>query len=180
MRRSNGIGYANFQLSNRKYEIMNDFQLGLLLRDYRTGLYPGEHKGKILWTLFTFGDSALNLLSNLRLRHREKLGARRIVNEYHGKPWVIGGPVYRAHRQSIRIERAELGAIAQQRYLLRAQRRLDKARIWRSKVEASFPLIAEGHSMEVLAEKLGCSLRTAYRRLEKYRESEESLKRRDA
>jgi hypothetical protein len=47
LKKSNRLGYASFTLSNRKFEIMNNFQLGLLLRGYKVGLYPLHGNGKI-------------------------------------------------------------------------------------------------------------------------------------
>jgi hypothetical protein len=122
--------------------------------------------------LGVFGNSAVRLLTNLHLRHKEKLRATAIALEYNGKPWKVGGEIYKVHRQDIRIERIRLEKVAEQRYRLRGERRKEKMKIWKSKIEASFPLVARGLSMEVLAEKLGCSLRTAYRRKEKYRETQ--------
>jgi hypothetical protein len=112
------------------------------------------------------------LLPNLALRHKEKLRAIRIALDYSGKPWKIGGEIYKAHRQRVRIERAKLEAIAERRYRLRVERKQEKMKIWKSKIEASFPVVSQDLSMQVIAEKLGCSLRTAYRRREKYRESQ--------
>ena len=132
LKKSSGAGYANFALSNRKFEIMSDFQLGLLLRGYKAGLYPLRRNGKTQWSLGVFGNSAVRLLTNLHLRHKEKLRATAIALEYNGKPWKVGGEIYKVHRQDIRIERIRLEKVAEQRYRLRGERRKEKMKIWKS------------------------------------------------
>jgi hypothetical protein len=170
LRMSAGKAYADFSISNRNYRIMSHFLRGLRLRDHSANLYA-INGPEVQWQLELFGVSALDLLPNVTFRHREKILRKQLASKFNAQPWSTAGPLYKAHREVIRLERDLLGGVAERRYRLREKRKQHKMEIWRSKVEAAFPVIAQGLSIEEVAEKLGCSIRTAYRRKEKFRES---------
>jgi len=76
-----------------------------------------------------------------------------------------------AHRRAILVERSALEAIAARRYGLRDDRKRRKSKIFKERVESSFELFAKGIGIEEVARALNCSIRTAYRRKERFRES---------
>jgi len=170
LRRDRGTAYAAYSVSNRKYQLMRDFTRGLTSREHNARLYALRGK-KVQWQLGVSGRYALRLLPSIEFRHREKIVARQIAMAQHRSPWAIAGPLYAAHRRAIEVERGALEAIAARRYRLRDDRKRRKSEIFRQRVESTFDLFARGLGVQEVAKILNCSLRTAYRRKEKFRES---------
>ena len=76
------------------------------------------------------------------------------------------------HELAIKVERSGLEAIAERRFGLRDDRKRRKSEIFRQRVESTFDLFARGLSVQEVARLLNCSIRTAYRRKERFREIE--------
>jgi hypothetical protein len=169
LKRSHGKAYARYTLSNRNRRIMRGFQRGLISRGYSAPLYALRAE-KIQWQLEVNGNHAQRLLPNIALRHREKLVSRQLAITYNRSSWAIAGPVYSAHRGAILAERSALEALAARRYNLRGDRRRRKEKIFSDRVASTFELFSVGLGVEEVAGALKCSIRTAYRRKEKFRE----------
>jgi hypothetical protein len=173
LKRNHGRAYARYAVSNRNRQMMHDFAKGLISREYNARLYAlrGE---KIQWQMEVNGQGALKLLPNISFRHREKIVARRIAIENNTRPWSVAGPSYLSHRARIRLERDELRALAAKRFSARGERRQRRKDVFRQKVETSFPLFAKGLSVQEVAELSHFSIRTAYRRMERFKSAEGS------
>jgi hypothetical protein len=170
LRRNRDKAYARYALSNRNRQMIHSFQRGLISRGYNAPVYA-LHGDKIQWQLEVNGQHALQLLPNIRFRHREKIVGRQIAMTHDRSPWGIAGPLYAAHRRAILVERNALEAIAARRYDLRDDRKRRKSAIFKQRVESSFELFAKGIGIEEVARALNCSIRTTYRRKERFRES---------
>ena len=170
LRESHGRAYAQYSASNRKYHLMRDFARGLVSREHNAGLYA-LHAKKIQWHMEVTGTHALKLLPHIGFRHREKIRARQIAMVHNGDLWRNAGLIYSAHRQAIKVERSALEEIAARRFDARHDRRRTKNEIFRQKVESTFELFAKGLGVEDVAQRLNFSVRTAYRRKEKFHES---------
>ena len=171
LRKDSGKMYAEYAISNMNRQLMRDFEQGLNSREHNARLYAVRAE-KIQWQLEVNGRYALTLLPDIGFRHREKIAGRQIALAYHRSPFHIAGPVYMAHRQAIKVERSALEAIAARRYFLRDERRKRKSEIFKQRVESSSELFSKDLSMQKVADTLGCSIRTAYRRKERLREVE--------
>lgn len=169
LKRSHGKAYARYTLSNRNGQVMRGFQRGLISREYSAPLYA-LHGEKIQWQLEVNGLDALRLLSRVSLRHREKIVGRRIAIAHDRSLWATSGPVYAAFRREVLGERAALEAVAARRYSLRDERKRTKEGIFRHRVTSTFELFSMGLGVEEVSRALKCSIRTAYRRKEKFRE----------
>ena len=174
LKRNRGKAYARYTLSNRNRRIMRGFHRGLISRGYSTPLYALQGE-KIQWQLEVNGHHALRLLPNIDLRHREKMVSRQIAITYNSSSWAIAGPVYAAHREAILAERTALEAVAARRYNLRDDRKRRKEEIFRDRVASTFELFSTGLGVEEVARALKCSIRTAYRRKEKFTEWKEKV-----
>ena len=160
---------AEYTLANMNRQLLDDFLRGLDSREYSARIYatrPG------MFQLYAHADYVLRLLANIQFRHREKIVGRQLAVTYNGRPWNVAGPVYKDYRRTILAERDALEAIAGRRFLLRADRRRRKKGIFKQRVESTFELFAKGASAKQVADSLNCSIRTAYRRKEKFREWE--------
>jgi hypothetical protein len=168
LRRSGNRAYADYSVSNRKYQLIHDFAKGLISREHNARVYA-LHGKKIQWQLNIHGQYALKLLPIIGFRHREKIAARKIAMTQHSCPWGVAGTLYAAHRRIILAERNALGALAARRYHLRRDRRRIKNEIFEDRVASTFELFSKGLGAEQVAKALNCSIRTAYRRKEKFR-----------
>jgi hypothetical protein len=165
---------AVYTLSNMNGRVMHDFLRGLNSREGNAHLYIQrceEVRGqeKVQWQLNVHGAYALRLLPSIGFRHREKIVGRLMAMAHHGNLWNVAGPLYKAYRRAILVERSELEAVAARRWVLRNERKRRKREIFRQRVESSFELFSRGCSVQKVAETLDCSIRTAYRRKAKFR-----------
>ncbi len=153
-----------------KRTILYGFLRGLKIRDYAPNLYALLGKsGLIQWQIDLYGDSALNLLRRLNLRHGEKVEARTIVLQHHGRPWSRSGKIYRNFRTKIDSQTEKTVAAAAQAYERRGERKREKEESFNKKVHATHLLHGQGSSKSEIARKMHCSLRTVYRRLKRYK-----------
>jgi len=154
---------------------MLDFLHGLNSRGQNARLYglrDEKNRGAtIQWQLEVHGHFASRLLPRIEFRHGEKITGKELAMAYHGVSWNIAGPIYKEYRRAILIERASLEAIAKHSYLLRGERKRRKAEIFRRRLESSFELFTKNLTMKEVAETLHCSIRTAYRRREAFKEA---------
>ena len=171
LRKSGTKSYSCFTLSNRNHEIMEDFQRGLRQRGHRPSLSPLLTKQKIQWQLELVGRSCLDLLPKVAFRHTEKIIGAELAFEFDAKPWTVAEPAYSMLKREIGRGRDELCKYAELRYNLRSSRKEQRKKAWESKVESAFPLFTGGLSMTEVAQALNCSIRTAYRRKQKYLEN---------
>jgi hypothetical protein len=175
LRKNDGKAYALYALSNRNHQLMNGFTRGLVSRGQNANLFALRHE-KIQWQTEVNGQYALKLLPNLGFRHREKIAGKQIAMANDRKPWSVAGPLYLSHRARIRSERDALETIAAKRFSARGERRQRRKEIFTQKLESSFPLFAKGLTVQEVAGLLHCSIRTAYRRMEKFKNSEDSTR----
>jgi len=175
LKNNHGRAYAGYTLSNRIRKLMLDFTKGLTSRGYRAPLHA-LHGEKVQWQLEVHGRQALELLPKIGFRHREKIEGRRLAMEYNSRPWSIAGPLYLSYRAAIKAERDQLSFIAMKRFQSRGERRRLRKEMLRQKLESSFPLFAKGLTAQEVADELHFSIRTAYRRKEKFEDSKESTR----
>jgi hypothetical protein len=154
--------------------MMHDFLHGLNSRESNAHLYVQRSEEvrrheEIQWQLNANGAYPLRLLPSIGFRHREKIVGRQMAMAHHGNLWNVAGPFYNAYRKAIMVERSALEAVAARRWALRDERKRRKSEIFGRKVGLSFELFSRGHSVQKVAETLGCSIRTAYRRKQKFR-----------
>ncbi len=121
-----------------------------------------------MWQLCVHAAHVPRLLPNIRFRHREKIVAKQLALVNGGRPWNVVRPVYKNYRKAIIVERNALEAIAARRFGLRADKRQRKNEIFRQRVESTFELFKKGLGVREVADSMSCSLRTAYRRREKF------------
>jgi len=156
---------AEYALGNMNHQLLDDFLRGLDSREYSAGICatrPG------MFQLYAHADCVLRLLTKIQFRHREKIVGCQLAVTYSGHPWSVARPVYKDYRRKILAERDALEAIAGRRFLLRADRRRRKQEIFNQRVESTFELFAKGLSVKEVADSLNCSIRTAYRRKERF------------
>jgi CRP-like cAMP-binding protein len=89
------------------------------------------------------------------------------------KPWSIAGPLYLSYRAIIRSEREVLETMAAKRWRARDEKKQQRKEIFRRRLESSFPLFAKGLTVQEVAQTLDCSVRTAYRRMKRFRNKED-------
>jgi hypothetical protein len=116
-------------------------------------------------------SKCLGLLPKVAFRHREKIIAADLASEFDAKPWMAAEPAYTILRREIRRGRDELCKYAELRYNLRNSRKEQRKKAWESKVKSAFPLFTGSLSMTEVAQALNSSIRTAYRRRQKYLEN---------
>ncbi len=159
---------AEYSLSNMNRRLLDDFLRGLDSREYGASIYatkPG------MFELYAHSDYVLRLLTKIQFRHKEKIVGRQLAFTYDGHPWSVAGPVYKDYRRKILAQRDALEAITTRRFILRADRRRRKQEIFNQRVESTYALFARGLSVEEVADSLNCSIRTAYRRKERFRKT---------
>jgi hypothetical protein len=177
LRRRHVKAYAEYALSNRNSHLMHDFTQGLNSREHNVRLYALRHQG-IQWQLEANGRYALKLLPNIGFRHREKIAGVKIAMANDRKPWRIAGPLYLSYRAGIKSEREALESIASKRWRTRGGRKQQRRRIFIRRLESSFPLFAKGLTVQEVAQRLHCSTRTACRRMEKFKNKEDTTRNR--
>jgi len=172
LRENHDKAYARYTLSNRNRHLMHDFMEGLNSREHNAHLYALRHEG-IQWQLEVNGEFAVKLLPNIGFRHREKIAGVKIAMANDRIPWTVAGPVYLSYRAIIKSERDALESLAANRWRARGEKKEKRKEIFRRKFESSFPLFAKGLTVQEVAQMLHCSTRTAYRRMEGFRDKED-------
>lgn len=157
---------AQYTLCNMDWKLLDDFLRGLLWRGYSARTYTARSSG--FRQLYVHAADVPRLLLKIQFRHREKIFAKELALAYDGYPWAVAGPIYKSYRRATLVERNVLEAVVARRFRLRADRKRRKKEIFRQRVEATFELFEKGLSAQEVANSLGFSLRTAYRRREKF------------
>lgn len=156
---------ARFTISNRVGEILHSFGEGLNQLGILSSLSELHTSHASQFQLEVSGKNAMKLLPHLRIRHPEKVEARRIVLEYHGQPWLIAQNVYRKFRQRVKAETAEFVSLADQAYQLRPIRKASRMAEYRRRVESANLMRGNSLRIEDVMRELRCSQRTVYRYL---------------
>jgi hypothetical protein len=63
------------------------------------------------------------------IQAQRKIAGRELAIVHHGNLWNVAGPLYKAYRREIRVERDALEAIALRRFALRDDRKARKKEI---------------------------------------------------
>ncbi len=157
-----------FIISNSNKSVLSFSEKGLLQREIKSKLHATiDPKGKSFYQLYVRGPLVLKILSELRVRHREKIEVAELVRKYEGKKWNYAGSIYFSYRQSIRAQRNQYVNEAEVAYALRIERKLNKKKAFDSRVENALQMKIRGAKLKQIADSSQRSLRTIYRWIQK-------------
>ncbi len=157
-----------FGLSNRNKAILELFKQGLGKRGMSVGICKVvDQWKKDYYLLSASGLEAIKILSELRLRHEEKVNASRLAEAMSNLHWSSAAPVYRSFRNEIRVERDRFVKEAEVAYTFRQERRQLKKQIFDGMILSARKMKERGHSNDEIALASKRSSRTVYRWLQK-------------
>ncbi len=148
------------RISNSNQKILQDFRKGLEKLGYKSYLLKKENKYKELEIKLT---SARNLLKKLKIKHPEKVEARKILLKLENKPWNKSHETYKGFRRKIKKERDRFTKKAEQEYSKRGVRKAKKKELFNRKKEAVLEIYKKGVKIKEILEKKGISERTFFR-----------------
>ncbi len=167
---SKGYTSARLTIANSDIDVIKIVSEQLTQRGYRPGASTKIFAdGTRCYEVRLNGKSAIRLLKRLKLRHPEKIEARRIAL-LSEKNSIEAGDSYVAHRLRIRGERSICVNEAQVAFEHRGERREHRREAFRALIERASELRLEGHSIAETGTTLGRSERTVYRLLRRSRD----------